>query len=96
MNAEIDQFVLYLATERGLSDNYQLSTRSSLELFAHWSGEAGRGAVWSAVTPEQIGEFLGWRKKGGAAAATLLFRWLAPAATARAADVVTPHDEGRQ
>ena len=71
MNAEIDQFVLYLATERGLSDNYQLSTRSSLELFAHWSGEAGRGGVWSAVTPEQIGEFLGWRKRGGAAAATI-------------------------
>ena len=71
MNAEIDQFILYLATERGLSDNYQLSTRSSLELFAKWTAEAKRPAVWSAVTPEQIGEFLGWRKKGGAAAATI-------------------------
>ena len=71
MNAEIDQFILYLATERGLSDNYQLSTRSSLELFAKWTAEAKRAAVWSAVTPEQIGEFLGWRKKGGAAAATI-------------------------
>ena len=71
MNAEIYQFILYLATERGLSDNYQLSTRSSLELFVRWSAESGRGAVWPAVTPEQIGEFLGWRKKGGAAAATI-------------------------
>jgi integrase/recombinase XerD len=71
VNAEIDQFILYLATERGLSDNYQLSTRSSLELFAKWTAEAKRAAVWSAVTPEQIGEFLGWRKKGGAAAATI-------------------------
>ena len=71
MNAEIDQFILYLATERGLSDNYQLSTRSSLELFAKWTAEAKRAAVWSAVTPEQIGEFLGWRKKGSAAAATI-------------------------
>ena len=51
MNAEIDQFILYLATERGLSDNYQLSTRSSLELFAKWTAEAKRVAVWSAVTP---------------------------------------------
>ena len=37
MNAEIDHFILYLATERGLSDNYQLSTRSSLEHFAKWA-----------------------------------------------------------
>jgi integrase/recombinase XerD len=36
MRAEIDDFILYLATERGLSDNYQLSTRLSLEGFARW------------------------------------------------------------
>ncbi len=36
MRAEIEDFILYLATERGLSDNYQLSTRLSLEGFAHW------------------------------------------------------------
>ncbi|MEX1010189.1 MAG: site-specific integrase, partial [Chthoniobacterales bacterium] len=71
MNAEIDQFILYLATERGLSDNYQLSTRASLELFAKWAGDQKRAAAWEAVTPEEIGEFLGWRKKGGVAAATI-------------------------
>lgn len=71
MNAEIDGFILHLATERGLSDNYQLSTRASLELFAKWLGDSGRAASWAAVTPELIGEFLGWRKKGGAAAATV-------------------------
>jgi integrase/recombinase XerD len=32
----IDRFILYLATERGLSENYQLSTRRSLEDFADW------------------------------------------------------------
>jgi integrase/recombinase XerD len=32
----IEDFILYLATERGLSDNYQISTRLSLEGFAHW------------------------------------------------------------
>jgi integrase/recombinase XerD len=36
VRAEIEDFILYLATERGLSDNYQLSTRLSLEGFAHW------------------------------------------------------------
>lgn len=71
MNAAIDQFILYLATERGLSDNYQLSTRASLELFAKWSADNQRAATWDDVTPEAIGDFLGWRKKGGAAAATI-------------------------
>ena len=71
MNAEIEQFILYLATEKGLSDNYQLSTRASLELFAKWATDKKRAATWSEVTPEAIGDFLGWRKKGGAAAATI-------------------------
>lgn len=71
MNAEIDQFLLYLATERGLSDNYQLSTRASLELFAKWAAEEKRMGAWSEVRAEDIGEFLGWRKRGGVAAATI-------------------------
>src|SRR5688572_17012005 len=36
MRTAIEDFILHLATERGLSDNYQLSTRLSLEDFAHW------------------------------------------------------------
>ncbi len=32
----IEDFILYLATERGLSENYQLSTRLSLEAFTGW------------------------------------------------------------
>ncbi|HEV7869112.1 MAG TPA: tyrosine-type recombinase/integrase, partial [Chthoniobacteraceae bacterium] len=36
MRQAIDDFILYLATERGLSDSYQLSTRLSLEGFALW------------------------------------------------------------
>src|SRR5262245_7198876 len=31
-----EDFILYLVTDRGLSDNYQISTRLSLEGFAHW------------------------------------------------------------
>jgi integrase/recombinase XerD len=48
VRAAIEDFILYLATERGLSYNYQLSTRLSLEGFAQWLER--RRAV------EQIGE----------------------------------------
>lgn len=71
MNESIDQFIMHLATERGLSDNYQLSTRSSLEMFAQWAAENKKAAAWSEVEAGHIGEFLGWRKRGGAAAATI-------------------------
>ncbi|MDB6155569.1 MAG: Tyrosine recombinase XerC [Chthoniobacteraceae bacterium] len=36
MREAIEDFILYQATERGLSDNYQISTRLSLEGFARW------------------------------------------------------------
>ncbi|MBU3665475.1 MAG: site-specific tyrosine recombinase XerD [Chthoniobacterales bacterium] len=71
MTGEIEEFILHLATERGLSDNYQLSTRSSLELFAGWAGGEAQVGSWSKVTPEQIGGFLGWRKRAGMSAATI-------------------------
>ena len=36
MKKLIDQFLIYLAIERGLSTNYQISTRHSLNTFAKW------------------------------------------------------------
>ena len=42
---EIDSFIRFLATERGLSDNYQLSTRRSLTEFASWSSADPRITV---------------------------------------------------
>lgn len=71
MNAEIDQFIMYLATERGLSVNYQLSTRTSLELFEGWASKRGGISSWDDVEAGHIGEFFGWRKQGGASAATM-------------------------
>jgi len=71
VNAEIDQFIMYLATERGLSDNYQLSTRASLESFAKWAAEHKNTGSPAGVETGHIGEFLGWRKRGGASAATV-------------------------
>ena len=37
VRAALEDFILHLATERGLSTNYQLSTRRSLETFAAWA-----------------------------------------------------------
>ena len=77
----IENFLLYLATERGLSENYQLSTRLSLESFAGWMERKKSG---SDIAPEepptifctelsipQISEFLAFRKKSGLAAASI-------------------------
>ncbi|MEQ1839772.1 MAG: tyrosine recombinase [Verrucomicrobiales bacterium] len=36
MESEIDRFIRFLAVEKGLSLNYQLSVRRSLEAFAEW------------------------------------------------------------
>ena len=60
MRAAIEDFILFLATERGLSDNYQLSTRLSLEGFTAWLekrrlvekiGEAALEQLVNAGTP---------------------------------------------
>ncbi len=81
----IDRFVLFLATERGLSDNYQLSTRQSLEAFAAWAELRGVREV-GAVTTDEMTAYLLERRAGGLANASvrlvvialkIFFRWLA-------------------
>jgi integrase/recombinase XerD len=88
MQGDIDSFLLYLATERGLSTNYQLSTRASLERFAGWALGREINSV-TKVTPPLLSEFLISEKKRGlsatsikleAVALRILFRFL----TARA------------
>jgi integrase/recombinase XerD len=70
MQGDIDLFLLYLATERGLSTNYQISTRSSLERFATWA--AGRDvATTAAATPAILSEFLISEKKRGLSATSI-------------------------
>jgi len=71
VQASIDSFILYLATERGLSDNYQLSTRQSLDSFAEWLRHFQHVATPGEVTLAQIAEYLAFRKSGGLAAASL-------------------------
>jgi integrase/recombinase XerD len=65
MEQEIDTFIRFLAVERGLSDNYQLSTRRSLTEFADWC--AARKAIGRAgdVTLPVVSEYLAERKRAG-------------------------------
>ena len=71
MERLIDQFLLYLATERGLSTNYQLSTRRSLETFAEWLARHARIPSPAHVEPGHFAGYLAWRKRSGLAAASI-------------------------
>ncbi len=71
MSAEIEQFLIYLATERGLSTNYQLIVQRSLETFFEWVGRQNLDSGWKSVDPMHITEFLAWRKRSGLQASTI-------------------------
>jgi integrase/recombinase XerD len=79
---ETDAFILYLATERGLSPAYQLSVRQTLDALAAWLGKTPLADVGT----DELTAFLGRRKDAGLAASSLrittvhlkvFFRWLA-------------------
>jgi integrase/recombinase XerD len=83
---EIDAFLLYLATERGLSDNYQLLVRRILETFAAWLKRERDADQAAGVATRDISDYLAHRKGDGIAASSLrievialkiFFRWLA-------------------
>ena len=86
MTAEIEGFLMYLATERGLSANYQLSVQRSLEGFCDWIQKNTPAKDWQSVEPQQITDFLVFRKRSGlmassvrleAVAVRIFFRFLA-------------------
>ena len=70
MTSEIDQFILYIATERGLSPAYQLSVRQSLEALEKWLGEKAVGS-WSDVGTQELTAFLTIQKDNGLSASSL-------------------------
>ena len=70
LEPEIDSFLLFLATERGLSDNYQLSTRRSLESFAQWLAAQKIDAL-ETVAAAHLSDYLSHRKRAGLAAASI-------------------------
>ena len=71
MQAAIEQFIRYLATERGLSDNYQLSVRRTLERFARWLREMHDTDDPTAVTLQFITDYLATRKRARLAAGSI-------------------------
>ena len=86
MTPHIDAFLLHLATERGLSVNYQLLVRRVLETFASWYGREHESEDIASVTTQHISAFLGHRKGDGLIPSSLrvelialkiFFRWLA-------------------
>lgn len=83
MDLQCDQFIRYLATERGLSEAYQLSVRQSLDALARWM--RSRDIVLHDLGTDELASFLGQRKKDQLSASSLrittvhlkiFFRWL--------------------
>lgn len=71
MNEAIDRFILHLATERGLSENYQLSTRISLEGLGDWLESARQITAPDAVETQHLSDYLAQRKADGLAPASI-------------------------
>jgi integrase/recombinase XerD len=67
----IDSFIRFLAVERGLSENYQLSTQRSLSEFAQWCAAKKEIESPRAVTLPIISEYLADRKRAGLAASSI-------------------------
>jgi integrase/recombinase XerD len=81
---EADAFILYLATERGLSTAYQLSVRQTLDALAVFL--VAKRLPLADVGTDELSAFLASRKDAGLAPASLriatvhlkvFFRWLA-------------------
>lgn len=80
MEAQIDSFIRFLATERGLSDAYQASVRQTLDALAKWMTQP-----LTDIGTEELVAFLSLRKMQSLNSASLrittvhlkiFFRWL--------------------
>jgi integrase/recombinase XerD len=71
VQSAIESFIRFLAVERGLSDNYQLSTRRSLEEFAAWAASQTQISDPRKVQLALLTEYLGDRKRAGLAASSI-------------------------
>ena len=71
MEDAIESFIRFLAVERGLSENYQLSTQRSLSEFARWCAARKKIEDPRAVTLPAISEYLADRKRAGLSASSI-------------------------
>lgn len=70
MTTQIDQFILYIATERGLSAAYQLSVRQSLDALVRWL-EKQNISSWNDIGTQELTAFLTTQKDSGLSASSL-------------------------
>src|SRR6184192_2465975 len=71
MEQAIDSFIRFLAVERGLSENYQLSTQRSLSEFAQWCAAKEKIDHPRSVTLPVISKYLADRKRAGLSASSI-------------------------
>jgi len=71
MEDAIESFIRFLAIERGLSENYQLSTQRSLSEFAQWCGAKKKITHPRGVTLPVMSEYLAERKRAGLSASSI-------------------------
>src|SRR5467141_2638709 len=71
MENAIDSFIRFLAVERGLSENYQLSTQRSLSEFAHWCAVKKKIDNPRAEALPLLSEYLADRKRTGLSASSI-------------------------
>jgi integrase/recombinase XerD len=67
----IDSFIRFLAVERGLSENYQLSTQRSLTEFAQWCARKHKIDRPGEITLSILSEYLADRKRSGLSASSI-------------------------
>jgi integrase/recombinase XerD len=71
MEDSIEAFIRFLAVERGLSENYQLSTQRSLTEFARWCAAKNKITHPRNVTLPVMTEYLADRKRTGLSASSI-------------------------
>jgi integrase/recombinase XerD len=83
MQQKIDDFIKFLAIERGLSDAYQLSVRQTLQSLSDWMHE--RKLELTEIGTDELSQFLNYRKAAGLVASSrrlatvhlkIFFRWI--------------------
>lgn len=71
MKSDIEEFLMHLATERGLSERYQLLVQYSLDIFLGWVEKNTPVCDWQSVEQTQITDFLIFRKRSGLQASSV-------------------------
>ncbi|YCM44346.1 site-specific tyrosine recombinase/integron integrase [Verrucomicrobiaceae bacterium 227] len=70
MQIQVDSFILYLATERGLSTAYQLSVQQTLAKLLPWCESNGH-KEWRDLGTDELSAFLSHLRKGDLDASSL-------------------------